>query len=728
MLRYLSLIVSILVLISVVFVKTSALPMLQYVQLKIFDEFQKRAPRAYEDAGVTIVDIDDESLARLGQWPWPRQLLAQINDKLAGAGAATIAYDIVFAEPDRTSPHVLIPQWEESHGLKWPKKSLPNYDTMFATSIKDSPAVTGFVMTNDSALPPALKSGFAFSGDDPKAMAPTFTGAISALPDLADAATGNGALNSDPDPDGVIRKVPLLIRVGNKLYPSLSAEALRVAQGASSIIVKSITGGDGSITDVKIGEFVIPTDAHGRLWIYYTPYVNERYLPVWKILEDNFDPASVQGKIILIGTSAAGLKDIRSTPLDPVSSGVEVHAQAIEQVVLGHFISRPDWMIGAEILLMLVLGAIIIVIVKRVSPLIGAVVTVISITGAMAASWHLFHHYGLIAEPVTPSLAIILVYLTESLFRAIRADKERKQVRNAFSHYMSPALVEQLAADPSKLKLGGEARFMTILFSDIRGFTGISEQMPAHDLTRFLNRYLTPMTGVILSHKGTIDKYIGDCIMAFWNAPLDNPSHAKNGCAAALEMLKALEAFNQSLFQPDSPFGNLREPVNMGIGLNTGECSVGNMGSAMRVDYSVLGDRVNLASRLEGQCKEYGVPIIIGEDTYLAAPEFAAMELDMIRVKGKKEPARIFALLGDAALAQSVRFKTLLDVNQNMQQAYRTQRWSDAQKVLRELEQQAQATNCDLSGFCSMMHARIEALKSSALQKDWDGVFVATRK
>lgn len=732
MLRYFSYLVPLMLLGCVLFIKTSDLPALQYIQLRIFDEFQIRHPREYKDAGVTIIDIDDESLSRLGQWPWSRELLARLVDKLTASGAAAVGFDMVFAEADRTSPHLLVPQWNAAHKLKWPAKNLPDYDALFAKSLADAPAVMGFTMSNESALPPILKSGMAFVGGDPKPMAHAYVGAVSSLPSFVQAAKGNGSFNTEMDPDGVIRRVPLVVRAGNQLYPSLAVESLRVAQGASSIVIRGVGGENGAeasaMTDVKIGQFSVPTDKHGRMWVYFTPYQKERYLPAWKVLEADFDPAQVVGKILILGTSAPGLKDMRSTPLDPVTSGVELHAQALEQMILGEFINRPDWMAGAEVVLMLAIALVVIFAVKRFSPMWGAVVTFTAIAASFYISVKLFYGSGLIVEPVTPSLAVLIIYLAESLLKAIMADRERKRVRDAFSHYMSPALVEQLAANPDKLKLGGEARNMSVMFSDIRDFTSISERMSAEELTTFINRYLTPMSEVVLKYNGTIDKYIGDCIMAFWNAPLDDGQHARHACESALAMLKALHAFNDELRAASLPGSTIPSSVHMGIGINTGECSVGNMGSNIRFDYSVLGDNVNLASRLEGQCKEYGVPIIIGEATRAAVADFAAIELDLIKVKGKKQAVRIFALLGDAALATRADFLALADCNNDLLAAYRARRWDEAAKHSVMLDELAQKAGAPLRELVALHQERIVRLKASPPAAEWDGVFVATSK
>jgi len=731
----LSLIISLTILIAAVAIKFANFSVVHQLQLATFDMFQQQHPRTYTPQPVRIVDIDDESLALVGQWPWPRHKLAALTRRLTEMGAAAIAYDVVFAERDRTSPTQLAEQWSKSEEITALMRSLPDHDQMFAEAIAESNVVTGFVLTSQiSQRLPDIKAGYSHAGADPRPYVMPFTGSVNSIEPLEAAATGNGALNSSPDRDGILRKVPLIFRVGNRLSPSLAAEALRIAQGARSYIVKSSDasgqsnfGENTGITDIKIGAFSVPTTATGTFWMHYTKDVPERYIPAWQVLDatSNLDPALVEGHIILIGTSAAGLKDIRSTPMNPVTSGVEVHAQALEQILAGEFLHRPDWVEGAEILGMLVVGLILITLLARLGALWGAVFTVLVLGGAIGLCWHLFVNHQLLIDPVTPSLAILMVYLSESLIRYISTEREKRQVRDAFSHYMSPDLVAELAENPDSLKLGGEMKEMTVLFLDIRGFTTISEGYDAEGLTHFINRFLTPMTDVILSHRGTIDKYMGDCIMAFWNAPLNDPDHATHACIASLEMYKALDQLNQQR-QKEAHTENVTYlPIQIGIGLNTGECCVGNMGSDQRFDYSVLGDAVNLASRLEGQSKTYGVDIVIGEQTCHQVHTMATIELDLIRVKGKTKPERIFALLGDETMAASDAFKALQQQVQAMLDAYRTQRWQAALEAL----QQCRANPCaDVTTLCDLYEGRIRAYQKEPPEESWDGVFIATSK
>jgi adenylate cyclase len=733
----LPLIISILVLCLSIFIKISDISIVEQLQLKVFDTFQIKHPRQYTEQPIKIIDIDDDSLEKLGQWPWPRSILAQIIERLNDSGAAAIAMDIVFAEEDRTSPKHILPLWHQTDKLSYLLKELPDHDELFSEAIAKANVVTGFVLTQEDGKKTATpKAGFSYAGNDPSPFLSHFSGYVTSLTELENPAKGNGALNSMPDKDGILRRMPVVFLTGDKFTPSLSSEALRVAQGASGYVIKS-SGANGEqsfgentgVTAVKIGQFEIPTDPSGKYWIYYSDYHPERYIPAWKILDPNFDTSFLQGQILFIGTSAAGLRDIRSTPLNPTTSGVELHVQALEQVMTGEFLNRPDWIAGAEILMMVIVGVILIIMMSRLSALWGAAFTLITLTAAISFSWYCFLEYRLLIDPITPGIAIVFLYLSESLIRYIASEKEKKQVRNAFSHYMSPALVAQLAANPESLKLGGETKNLTILFCDIRGFTTISESFNAEDLTKFINNFLTPMTTIILDKKGTIDKYMGDCIMAFWNAPLDDAEHSKNACIAALEMIKSLEVLNILKERDAQKKGHKFIPIHIGIGLNTGDVCVGNMGSDQRFDYSVLGDDVNLASRLEGQSKTYGVDIVIGENTQLAASEFATLELDLIKVKGKTKPVRIFTLLGDNNLQQSNDFKALEDLFNNMLKEYRSQNWQGAKALIASCRQQCEKlSDINISGLFDMYNGRIEAFLQSPPSSDWDGVYEAMSK
>jgi len=707
---------------------------LTQIRLIVFDSYQRLDPRPYQPAPVRIIDIDDTSLSRLGQWPWPRTMVAWLIDRLRELGAASIAFDIVFAEPDRTSPRNLAVQWEDlpkDDPLRQRLAALPDHDEVLAEAIRNANVVTGFVLTQLPAeREPAAKGTYATAGDDPRQYLPHFRGAVADLPAIEAAAKGNGSFNDIPDLDGVTRRVPLVLALGDRPYPSLAAEAPPVAQGARTYIVKS-TGASGvlafgehtGVNSVKIGAFVVPTDPTGEVWVHYTRPVPERYIPAWKVLEPDFDGSLVKDHIVFIGTSAAGLMDLRSTPLEPAAPGVAVHAQIIEQILLGDHLERPDWARGAELFYMLAIGLILMVRLPKVGAQWTAAVGAAAMAAAVSGSLYVYSAYKLLIDPVYPSLVVLLVYISSSAMLYLRTETERRRVRTAFSRYLAPSVVEQLASHPERLKLGGEMRDMTLLFCDIRGFTTISEGLDAQGLTSFINRFLTPMTNLILAAGGTIDKYMGDAIMAFWNAPLDVPDHAARACRAALSMRAELVRLNAA-WRKDAA-GRAFADVHIGIGLNTGVCCVGNMGSDQRFDYSVLGDDVNLASRLEGQSKVYGVDIVIGERTAAEAPGFASLELDLIRVKGKTRPVRIHALIGDESVKETSAFAALQADHDALILAYRERRWAEARRRISACRAQAPEM---MQAFYTLYEERIAAYEADPPPIDWDGVYVALTK
>lgn len=705
----------------------------------IFDYYQRLEPRAYQDAPVRIVDIDDTSLSRIGQWPWPRTKVAEMVARLAHAGAAAIAFDVVFAEPDRTSPTQVLSIWAANGAsvetLRRSLSGLPDHDAFLARNIQDARnVVTGFALTDaPGGRKPLLHAGFATLGDDPLPFVPGFAGAVTNLAVIEAAAAGNGGIDFTPDSDLVVRRVPLVERIGQQLYPTLAAEALRVAQGAHSLLIKS-TGASGEygfgnqvgIVSIKIGGIAVPTDASGAILIHYTRSVPQRVIPAWQVFSDKFDSSRLQGRIVLIGTSAAGLRDIRPSPINPVMPGIEAHAQALEQMILGHFLERPDWARAAEFCFVLVVGSLLIFLLREFGAVWSGIAGFSAITAAFVASWYAYKSGLMLFDPVTPSIAAFSVYLSSTIIGYLRTEVEKRHIRSAFSQYLSPALVEELTKDPSRLELGGDLRTMTFLFCDIRGFTTISEQLRSdpQGLTHLLNRFLTPMTDIILSFNGTIDKYMGDCIMAFWNAPLDDAAHAEHACTCSLAMLGALDQLNIALEADTRAEGRTFHAIHIGIGLNTGECIVGNMGSDQRFDYSVIGDSVNLASRLEGQSKTYGVALVISESTLASVADWAAVELDLIVVRGKAEAIRIYTLLGDASVAQSESFAQLRAAHAAMLDAYRGQRWTDARAALarcRPLEPR-------LAGLYDLYAARINEFLEISPPPGWQGVYVAKSK
>ncbi|WP_072389947.1 adenylate/guanylate cyclase domain-containing protein [Hyphomicrobium sp. CS1GBMeth3] len=644
------------------------------LRLSVFDTYLTLKPRAADpNFPVRIVDIDEASLAKLGQWPWPRSELARIIERLADAGAKTIAIDLILAEPDRLSPAALARQAEarsELAPIVAELAALPSNDALLARALERAPVVLGMAGDDSTARRPAPpKASFAIAGDDPVHFVPRFAGVIEPLPELAKPAAGIGAVNWLPAADQIVRQVPLLVSINGVLSPTLSLEALRTGAGETTAFVRS-SGGSGvlsfgqqtGVETVRVGSTVLPTASDGQLWLNFAPPDQRRYVPAHTILDDTFKPEDIAGRHILIGASATGLLDLRATPLAASVPGVEIHAQAVEQMLSGEHLVRPAFATGAEILFLLAVGALVAGLIRRSGALAAAGIGIAAVALVGAGSWLAFSRAGLLFDPVYPSLALLAVYLTGSLVSFVRTETDRARVKRAFGHYLAAPLVEELAADPSRLKLGGETRDVTLLFADVRGFSALSEGMDAETLIRFVNRLFTPLSDTILEHRGTIDKFMGDAVMAFWNAPVPDAAHAAQACRAALAMQAVMDRLNREHAAENAAAGVPHRPIRIGIGLNTGPCCVGNVGSPQRFDYSVLGDTVNVASRIEDTTKLYGAPIIIGEHTAREAKDFALLEIDTAaRLRGKERTERLFALIGDEATATSPAFARLAE-------------------------------------------------------------------
>ena len=661
-----------------------------------FDVYQHLQPRPYADFPVRVVDIDEASLARYGQWPWPRTLLAQFVQRLTDLGAAVIALDMVFPEPDRTSPASMASQLgiadaAEADRVKSLLSQLPDHDQIFAQTIQQSPVVLGFAaVQRDNGRRPPVKAGFAIAGAEPMQVVPRFEGAAISIDILDRAASGVGAMNlSGRDKSGVVRRVPLLFTDGNKLFPNLSAEALRVAQQQKSIVMRGTRAsgemdtGLPALVDLRIGQFRVPVTSAGEMWVYFDHDRPERYVSLMDVL----DPAKeaevrpkIDGQIVLVGTSAAGLLDIWPTPLGELVPGTSIHAQAIEQIISQIFLARPDWASGAEVVATVALGALLTALLLLLGAQYAALAAALIIAAGFALSWFAFCHGGFLLDPVYPSIGAIATYLAVVGLLYVTTDQEKKFVRRAFGQYVAPELLHKLEAAPQSMRLGGETKEITIMFMDVRDFTPISEGLSAVELVDFMNALLSALTDAIQSELGTIDKYIGDSIMAFWNAPLDIPEHTSRACHAALKMRAALAELNGG-----DAFGfrdRGLQPVKIGIGLHAGEACIGNMGSQRRFNYTAMGDVVNTSARIESSCKAVGMDIVVSEQIARAVPGFAFLEAGAMPLKGKSRPMKLFGLVGDEAKAASPEFAELSRRHAELVTAIAEGRLADANNAL----------------------------------------------
>ncbi len=706
----------------------------QALRLIAFDTYQRISPQQYNpELPVRIVDIDEASLSRIGQWPWPRTVMRDLLDKLGQAGAAVVAFDVQFAEADRTSLEQLVRKLppEEAGRLADVVVGRPTNDEEFAAAIKRTPTVLATALSSTPGVLFPPKAGFAIAGDDPRPFIRSFAGGAGNLPIFEQAAAGIGSINWVPDRDQVLRRVALVYRSGDVFVPTLFAEALRVAQGASTFLLKASNssgetafGRESGLNHVKIGDVEVPTDADGGIWLKFRPSEPASYISAANLLAGAVPASEIEGRIILIGSSAPGLLDLRATPLDAALPGVEILAQALEHVVSGHTLTRPDYALALEQFIIISVAGLIALMLAYFSAPVAGLLGMVTIVSLLIGGWLAFVHLGLLIDPLYPALALLILLAVATFYVYRQVETQRTEVRRAFSRYVSPDVVSDIIADPGKLELGGEVRELTLLFCDVRNFTSISEKLSAQELTRFINELLTPLSDTILRNRGTIDKYMGDAIMAFWNAPLSVPNHAAEACRSALEMAARIPELNERWRAEAEAAGRPFREVRIGIGINTGNCCVGNLGSVQRFDYSAIGDEVNIASRFEGLAKVYGMTAIVGEGTVRRVPEIPALELDLVRVSGREKPTAIFTfcnLLG----GDDVKVRQLQRDHAAFLGAYRSNRWDEAEAAIARCKSLGLAT---LNAYYEVFRSRISAYRLAPPPADWGGVFTATEK
>ena len=615
------------------------------LRFQVFDAYQRLSPRPPAAAPVVVVDVDDASLSRIGQWPWPRTRIAELLRKLHEAGAAAVGLDLILAEPDRTSPENAVPLWgEATERIRDALGHLPEHDAVLAEAVRSAPVVTGFALTRgpDAGRPPRPYT-ITIAGADPLPVLPAFTGAVANLPRIDAGARGTGGFNFLPSVDGVLRRVPLLLRLRDDVHPSFSLEMLRVLLGAEGYELRveeaGVEDAPPAVEEVAVGGLVIPADEAGRVWLHYTRPEAQRSVPAWRVLAGEVPGEALSGHAVVVGTSAAGLKDLRATPLDLAAPGVAVHAAALEQMLLGHFLERPAWVEPVELVYMLVLGVALILLLRRLKALGCASLGAVAVAVAAGLSWYAYIEHRLLIDPVLPSLVALLVYMAGSLINFACTEAERRWVRRAFGHYLAPAVVQQLMDDPDTLRVGGEKRDTTFLFTDIAGFTSVTEHLEPAVLVRLLNEYLDGTCRIVLEHGGTIDKIVGDALHVMFNAPGDQPDHVERAlrCALALDEFCCRYAAGQRALGVD--FGDTR------IGVNTGETVVGNFGGAARFDYTAHGDAINTAARLESVNKYLDTRICVSETTLERCDWPHHRPIGRLVLKGKSEGLGAYELL-----------------------------------------------------------------------------------
>lgn len=607
-----------------------------------FDQYQRWRPRDYVPVPVRIVDIDEASLAKTGQWPWPRTKLAQLVDQLDKQGAAAIGFDVVFAEPDRTSPRRASAQWPLPPSAKAVLDDLPDHDTVFAQAIARHGVVLGFAVRNDAqpsdaqAVVPHAPYRYVWMGEPSVQALYAFAGAVPSLPSLDAAAHGNGALTFVPDGDGVVRRVPLVLSVANNPVPSFSAELLRVAQGGSNYILQRAEGAVAALEQVRIGSLRLPTNARGEMWLHYTTEQAQRYVPAWKVLAGQVDSALLDGHIVLVGSSAQGLLDLRFNPLGRVMPGVEAHAQALEQALSGQFLSRPSWAFAAETIVV-VLGCILVVWIGTFVPsLWAAAASLALLAGLLWGGWWAFASQRLLLDSFTPAIALLVAFALASLCRHFWSERQQRWVKEAFSRYVSPNRVEYLMNNPGQLELGGKRQHCSFIFTDLAGFTSLMESIDPGAAVTLLNRYLEEMISIAFRHQGTLDRIVGDALAIMFSAPVVQADHAQRALDCAMEMHAFATAYASDLQSRGIAFGHTR------FGVHSGEVIVGNFGGNAIFDYRALGDPVNTAARLESVNKHLGTLICVSQATLSACEGFEARAVGRLVLMGKRSALQVF--------------------------------------------------------------------------------------
>ena len=610
------------------------------LRYKTWDYFQQIHPRNAISDSITVVNITEEDLKRYGQWPWPRHVMAMLHARIGDAGAILINYNILFAEPDRMSGVEYLKSMPMTNELREQLGSvLLDTDKVFSTVLRESGnAVILMSVKNDAGVELPSTTQIIEKGDV-KPWLYAYQGIVAPTQKISAGVSGMGVNVTSPEPDAVVRKMPVLIRIGNKIYPSMLLENVRLLNGSKRIkVIAKEHGIDEVLVSKKAG---IPVNHNAEMYISYTDPEKYVQMSASEVFSGTFNENKIKGRIIVVGMDAAGLSVLKYTP-HGLTTDQMISAQALDTLLTGKFLLRTPQADTFEILFIGFLGLLMILLVPRVSVLFSVPLLLFVTGGISYASFMAYANKGFLVDPSFAVLYVFLIWSHTTYNNFATQSRLRKQIKKQFEHYLDPGMVKKLQKDPALLKLGGETKTMTFLFSDIRGFTPISEKYKGNPqgLTKLINRFLTQMTDVIIKNGGTIDKFMGDCIMAFWNAPIANPKHRQMAIKSAIEMQSELVKLNKKLIAEGLP------QINIGIGVNSGEALVGNMGSEQRFDYSVIGDAVNLASRLESSSKTLGKTLVIGEETRRTIEtKFSFEYIDSITVKGKTEKIKVYTIL-----------------------------------------------------------------------------------
>ena len=714
------------------------IPFVNHMDALIYDVKVRLTMPQSVDQRVVILDIDEKSLAEQGRWPWGRDKLAVLMNKLFDKyGVKLVGFDVVFAEPDESSglkslESMAKKELKDVAGFQSTLRELRpqlDHDARFAAALKNRPVVLGYYFSS--------KEGGVSSGAAPEPVFPagTFSGRRigftqwvsfgANLPEFQKAAAGGGHFNPLVDMDGTSRRVPLLVEHKGQYYESLSLAMVRNLLGNPPITPGYPEDAPGSYAgmewlDLKTssgGVMRIPVDENAATLIPYRGYQGSfPYFSITDVLNDRIPQEKLAGRVVVVGTTAPGLMDLRATPVGAAYPGVEIHANLIAGMLDGSIKHKPPYILGADVLLVLIAGAVMAFLLPMLSPLRATVVGVIVLLLLLSVNFSFWHISHVVLPLANGMIAIVLLYAMNMSWGYFVESRTKRQLTGLFGQYVPPELVEEMSRDPENYSMAGRKAELTVLFSDIRGFTTISEGLEPNELATLMNQYLGAMTLVVRKHRGTLDKYIGDAIMAFWGAPVDDPEHAKNAVRTGLEMHVALHELNKDLVARGWP------ELKIGVGVNTGPMTVGDMGSTVRQSYTVMGDAVNLGSRLEGITKQYGVGFIAGESTReLLKKEFVFRELDRVRVKGKVDPVGIYEPVGEEGKVAAEDMDELKLWNQALR-AYRAQDWDKAEVTLMNLQRIKPRYLYDL------YVKRVEHLRKEPPGENWDGVTIFETK
>ena len=615
---------------------TSPIPV-QALRNAAFDQFQRWHPRPYADSPVRVVDIDEQSLARFGQWPWPRTRLADLVERLDSEGATAIAFDVVFAEPDRLSPRALAERWRLQGADAERINALPEPDERFAAAIGSSRVVLGFTLEHEGTPPPAVDGTYRIvtRGESALSLLPVFGAATMPIPALRQAAAAIGTISLHPDADGIVRRIPLLARAQQAVAPSLVTEALRVSLGERNYLATGLDRAPG-LRSLRVGRYEIPATPSGESWIHYSLHHPQRYLPAWQVLDGSAPAGALQGKLVLVGASAKGLGDLRFNSLGVPMPGVEAHAQMLEQIYAGHYLERPAWATAVEALAIAAGGLSIGLLALHTGALVSAAAALATLLAVAAASWWAFVQGHLLIDPMLPAIAVLLSFLVASVIRHTATEQRQRWVRQAFSRYVSPNLVAHLVEHPDELVLGGHRRQCSFIFTDLTGFTSLMERVDPAEAVALLNGYFDGMIRIVFRHEGTLDRIVGDALAVVFSAPVEQADHLRRAYACALDLHLFAQSYVDGLISQGTRIGRTR------IGVHAGEVIVGNFGGSAIFDYRALGDPVNVTSRLESLNKQLGTLLCVSEVIRNACPEAAMRPVGQVILKGRRSALQVF--------------------------------------------------------------------------------------